>query len=129
MSKRNTVKIAPATTQIVGTSNTSTVTANNVKGHTIRSICAASGLDYTSKNKLAVAGLVKYLLLTGAVTELGRRHNVVKGRSLRGRPENVYTFGSLDILTQFANLPVPEATLTTTVTKKPTRRVKRATAA
>lgn len=127
MSKRNTVKIAPATTQLVGESNTSTVTANDTKGHTIRSICAASGLDYTAKNKLAVAGLVKYLLLTGAVTELGRRHNVVKGRSLRGRPEKVYTFGALDILTQFANLPVPEGILTTTITKKPRRSVKRAT--
>jgi len=128
MSKRtNTVKITPATTQLVGESKTSTVTANTTEGHTVRSICAASGLDVGSiKHKHAVAGLVKYLLLTGAVTHLGRRHNVVKGRSLRGRPEEVYTFNSLDVLTQFANLPVPEATLTTTVAKKRPQRVKSA---
>lgn len=125
MSKRNTVKIAPATTQLVGESATSTVTATDTKGHTVRSICAASGLVYTNKrHKQAVAGLVKYLVFTGAITNIGRRHNVVKGRSLRGRPEEVYTFNSLDVLTQFANLPVPEAALTTKVARKP-RRVKR----
>jgi hypothetical protein len=120
---RRTVKIAPATTQLVATSNTSTVTAGVNEGHTIRSIAAASGLDYNAKGvKMAVGGLVKYLLLTGAITKVGRRHNIVKGKSLRGRPEDVYTFGTLSILTQFATLAVPEAVKSTTVAKKITRK-------
>jgi hypothetical protein len=120
---RRTVKISPAATQTVGRSKSTTVTAGLVQGHTIRSIAAASGLDYeTPRVKMAVWGLVKYLLLTGAIVNVGRRHNVVKGTSRRGRPEDVYTFGTVSILTLFANLAEPEAVKATTVAKKARKR-------
>lgn len=126
-STRRTVKINPATVQVVGTSNTSTITAGINEGHTIRSIAAASGLDITNKKVYsAVNGLVKYLLLTGAISKVGRRHNVVKGQSRRGRPEDVYSFGTLAVLTQFANLPAPEAVKTTHAIHTPRRTTKRA---
>ncbi len=120
---RRTVKISPAATQTVGRSKSTTVTAGLVQGHTIRSIAAASGLDIADRKcYTAVNGLVKYLLLTGAIVRVGRRHNVVKGTSRRGRPEEVYTFGTVSIMTVFANLAEPEAVKTTTVAKKTRKR-------
>lgn len=120
---RRTVKISPAATQTVGRSKSTTITAGLVEGHTIRSIAAASGLDIANRKcYTAVNGLVKYLLLTGAIVRVGRRHNVVKGTSRRGRPEEVYTFGTVSILTLFANLAEPEAVKATTVAKKTRKR-------